>query len=191
MDKIWLEIDYYWQVWREGILWTRHEILKNISYWSEPERIECLEYKVGELEEDIAFIYKRYERMTQQDKSILYKRFILLLVDLPKREKLLKGLKMSLRLLKYPEIVKGNGVSPEMIAQARDYPLSEIVEVNSRGFAHCVNHFPDRHPSMYCKKNFAHCYVCSYSGDVIDVFMKLHKVNFIEAVKKLQGGYNG
>jgi len=65
--------------------------------------------------------------------------------------------------------------------------LSEIVEVNNRGFAHCVAHFPDRHPSMYCKGNWAFCFSCGFSADAIGVFMKVNGVNFVEAVKKLAG----
>jgi len=72
-----------------------------------------------------------------------------------------------------------------MIAQARSFPLGEIVEVNSGGFAHCVSHFPDKHPSMYCKGNWAHCFSCLYSSDVIGVYMKVNGASFVEAVKRL------
>lgn len=38
---------------------------------------------------------------------------------------------------------------------------------------------------MDVRKNFAHCYKCQESGDVIAVYMAAHEVGFIQAVKAL------
>lgn len=77
------------------------------------------------------------------------------------------------------------GTDQGMIDIARDYPIEKLVAVNSRGFASCVWHI-DEHPSMFCRNNFAYCFSCGGSGDVIDICMQIHKVGFQEAVRRLQ-----
>jgi hypothetical protein len=79
---------------------------------------------------------------------------------------------------------KGVTVDDEMIALAREFPLENLVEINPQGFAVCINH-TDSRASMFCKKNYAHCFACGFNADVIGVYQKLHDVNFIEAVKIL------
>lgn len=79
-------------------------------------------------------------------------------------------------------------ITPELIARAREYPIRDLVETNSRGYALCVNPEHDDHsPSMWTKKNFAYCFACNWSGDSIDVAMKVYNLKFPEAVKKLSG----
>lgn len=75
-------------------------------------------------------------------------------------------------------------ITDQMIEEARNYPITELIEVNSQGFALCVNH-QDKNPSMYCRNNYVHCFSCGYTGDVIDVYMKVNNVGFKEAVKEL------
>jgi len=72
-----------------------------------------------------------------------------------------------------------------MIERAREYPLDAIIEVNRRGYALCVAH-PDKNPSMWTKGNYAHCFSCGYTGDPIDVWMKVNGVDFKTAVKGMQ-----
>jgi len=180
----------YWEKLNDSTLLSSNDIRRNISYWARDEQLEYLRWKVDELSEEIGKIHKGYMNLTEKDANILTKKVFVYMSGLKKREKLLGGLTFSLRLMEYPDIVKGNGITPEMIAQARNYPLSEIVEVNSRGFAHCVNHFPDRHPSLYTKGGFAYCFSCGWQGDSIDITMKLFNLTFVEAVRKLLKGKN-
>lgn len=86
------------------------------------------------------------------------------------------------------EIVRlesANHVTKIQIERARQYPISSVLPVSSGGFAKCVNH-DDSKPSMFCKNNFGYCFVCSYRGDVIDIYMRIHGVSFGEAVLNLQ-----
>lgn len=76
------------------------------------------------------------------------------------------------------------GVTDDMIIRAKEYPLERLVEVNNQGFACCIWH-DDKNPSMYCKKNYAHCFSCGKTGDTIDVYMELYNCSFQEAVKAL------
>jgi hypothetical protein len=79
---------------------------------------------------------------------------------------------------------KGN-ITDEMISRAREYPLSNIIEINGRDYARCIDH-DDKNPSMFCRNNYAHCFSCGYTGDPIDVMMKVNGLSFTEAVKEMQ-----
>jgi len=72
------------------------------------------------------------------------------------------------------------------IAKAKQYPIEQLIEFDSGGFARCLNH-EDRTPSMkwYKARNKVHCFSCSGDFDSIDIYMKINNVSLIEAVKKL------
>jgi len=76
-------------------------------------------------------------------------------------------------------------ITDSMIQQAEEYPIENILEINSAGFALCINH-DDRKPSMYCKNNYAHCFSCGWTGNTIKILMKKENLNFKEAVIRLQ-----
>lgn len=80
---------------------------------------------------------------------------------------------------------KGVVITDDMIANAKAFPIGELVEVNRRGYARCIGH-TDQHPSAYCKKNFMHCFVCNKSWDTIAILMERDGLGFREAVMKLQ-----
>ncbi len=72
------------------------------------------------------------------------------------------------------------------IKKAKEYPIEQLIEFNSGGFAKCPNH-SDKTPSLkwYPKRNKAHCFSCSGDFDSIDIYQKIYNVDFNEAVKKL------
>jgi len=76
-----------------------------------------------------------------------------------------------------------NKISDIDIENARNYSLDKLLDIK-KNFALCINH-QDTKPSMYCKKNFAHCFVCGWTGSAIDVVMKLEGLDFVAAVKRL------
>jgi hypothetical protein len=86
------------------------------------------------------------------------------------------------KLVKEIKIFTGKvkGTTPEMIAKAREYPITELVKV-TRGMALCPFH-GDKRPSMDVRKNFYHCYSCGESGDSIDLAMKIKNLTFTQAV---------
>lgn len=90
-------------------------------------------------------------------------------------------LSLIMRIRFMTEDVKGT--SPEMILQARQYPMEKIIE-NQRNFALCPFH-SDKKPSLYIKNNFYYCFSCAASGDTIDLYKKLHSVDFKTAVSAL------
>jgi len=123
--------------------------------------------------------------MTKKDIGILTKKVFLYMADLKKRERLLKGLTMNLRILKFDGGWK-NGITPEMIAIARDYSLRELV--GSEKFpVLCPFHNDIRHPNFYVKDNRGHCFACGVNVDSIDFVMKRDKLSFPEAIRRLNG----
>lgn len=78
-------------------------------------------------------------------------------------------------------------ITDEMIEQAREYPVSDLVEFN-HGKTKCWLH-DDNNPSMYhgTRTNKAVCPVCDRKLGPIDVLMTRDGYTFIEAVKQLCG----
>ena len=77
------------------------------------------------------------------------------------------------------------GITPEMIDQARQYPITSIIEF-SKGRYRCCPFHEDRNPSMTLYKNHVHCFVCNRTWDSISATMALDGVTFREAVLALQ-----
>ncbi len=76
-------------------------------------------------------------------------------------------------------------ITPEMIQAARDYPITQLIELN-RNKARCISGtHEDKNPSMSFKNNYVHCFSCGYHADSIAVAMQLHNLSFPEAVKWL------
>ncbi|MDU0458582.1 MAG: CHC2 zinc finger domain-containing protein [Geobacteraceae bacterium] len=77
------------------------------------------------------------------------------------------------------------GITPEMIDQARQYPITSIIEF-SKGRYRCCPFHEDRNPSMALYENHVHCFVCNLTWDSISATMALDGVTFREAVLALQ-----
>lgn len=78
------------------------------------------------------------------------------------------------------------------IERARQYPLENLLTDIRHNKTNCISgSHEDKHPSMDIRNNFAYCYSCGWRGDAIAVFMKLHAVDFITAVKSLRGHWDG
>lgn len=77
------------------------------------------------------------------------------------------------------------GITPEMIDQARQYPITSIIEF-TKGRYRCCPFHEDRNPSMALYENHVHCFVCNRTWDSISATMALDGVTFREAVLALQ-----
>lgn len=73
------------------------------------------------------------------------------------------------------------------ITKAKAYPIENLIEFNSGGFASCPFHGPEKTPSAkwYPQRNKIHCFGCHVDADSIDVYQKINNVDFIKAVKAL------
>lgn len=80
----------------------------------------------------------------------------------------------------------GNRITQNDIERARQHPLENLLQNIRNGKTHCVSgSHTDKRPSMDTRNNFAYCYSCGFHGDAITVYQKLHSVDFVTAVKKL------
>jgi len=73
------------------------------------------------------------------------------------------------------------------VTHAKSYPIEELLHFNPGGFVSCPFHGPERTPSMkwYPKRNKAHCFAGCGDFDSIDIYQKIHNVDFINAIKAL------
>lgn len=164
--------------------WRRVEypkVQKALAEWKEQEKefgLSCRKrYLFGQLE----------ELRTEQNKLLM--RFYASSMSEEESSRLKVVRKKIFSLGKSLEVLEGKakGITDDMIERAREYPLSRLLDINQQGFALCINH-QDSKPSMFTKKNFAHCFSCQWHGDAIDVYRKIHGCGFPEAVTVLSGG---
>lgn len=76
----------------------------------------------------------------------------------------------------------------DLLTRAKQFPITELVEFNSRGSTRCLWH-SETEASLhyYPKQNKCWCFGgCGRGFDAIDVYQKLHGCGFKEAVNKLQ-----
>ncbi len=106
--------------------------------------------------------------------------------DAVKRIRAIKYLEEQLDYLRFEphQHYRSRRLKPEDVERARAYPLENLVKINRRHMALCPAHF-DHKPSLYCKGNFAYCFVCGFKGDSIKVYSFLNKTSFAESVRRL------
>ena len=162
------------------------EMVKDIQNKIADLKIEC-----GEWGQD-----RRYKYLLEKSLEIDIERDIgtsiylandwntkaLMLWVLSNWEKLQKPLLWEMENMLRP---KDNQITPDMIARAREYPITQLIEF-TRGKTRCISGtHEDKHPSMSLKDNFAHCFSCGYHADSIAVCMQIKNLSFQEAVKWL------
>jgi len=94
----------------------------------------------------------------------------------------------KLKTLTYKK--KGNSITPADVEVAKKYSIYDILGIANHGYKllsiKCPLH-DDQDPSfvIYNEKNTWYCFGCNEGSDSIDLYMKLNKVSFIDAVKYL------
>ena len=149
-------------------------------------RVNYLEGEIKKLENHLMEIERDYvENYKRGDPYWLRK----CLYDLCKPEEIqkkIKNLTFKLRWTKYDKQIDKNRITERMIESARNFPIDQLVEVNSAGFTLCPFH-KDTNPSMFTKNNFFYCFSCLWSGDTIKFIQERDGMNFVSAVKFLCG----
>jgi hypothetical protein len=85
-------------------------------------------------------------------------------------------------------VTQDNEITPEMIARARDTPVTTLVNF-TRGRARCINvDHADNNPSMFygSRTNTVQCPACGFSADAIKICQILSGATFHDAVRRLQ-----
>ncbi len=172
---------------KEGLKELKEEIQKESPHWIKDRRRI---YLVDEIIKCLVFLIpfsEWYRDATNRNVDYLTKRIFLIFFRYEYWKKRLHKFCMEYKftILRKPNENQSK-VTPIMIERAKEYPIEDIVEVNRSGFSLCLEH-DDHHPSMDCRNNFCHCYVCGWSGDSISLYMKKHNVNFATAVEFLSG----
>jgi hypothetical protein len=110
-------------------------------------------------------------------------------ICLPSIEAALKELYQLKKDLYYKSKPKADDeITPDMIARAKEFKITDLVEVDRAGKVCCLIH-KEKTPSMAYnrQRNKLHCFGCGDNMDSIDVYMALNDANFHDAVRKLQG----
>jgi len=170
------------QLWKAEIQKTVNEFKEELGDYGKCLRLSALYEQLYDIEDEIIWRHEEYEKIMKNDGAYLDRAFIGR--PLPMLEKKLKQLEMGIRCLVYEKSIKKGDITGEMIARAKAYPIENLLNIKCH-MALCLNH-SESHPSMNCKNNFVYCHSCGWTGDVIDVRMKLENLNFVEAVKSLQ-----
>jgi hypothetical protein len=109
-------------------------------------------------------------------------------ICLPEIETALKELRQLKADLFYKTKPKAEDeITPDMIARAKEYKITDLIEVDRAGKVCCLVH-TEKTPSMAYnrQRNKLHCFGCGANMDSIDVYMALNNANFHDAVRKLQ-----
>lgn len=147
-------------------------------------RLAFLQPQIKHLEREIWGAQRRIERSNDPLVKALTASFI------KDQEKELRPLKVEATALlnhvngKGAVLVTG-AITPEMIEQARQYPITSIIEF-PKGRHRCCPFHKDSNPSMALYEDHVHCFVCNRSWDSISATMELDDVSFREAVLALQ-----
>lgn len=77
-------------------------------------------------------------------------------------------------------------ITPDMIEQARQYPIEDLIQFDRQHKAVAFCH-EDNHPSLswHRAKNRATCFPCGKSFNPIDVLIQRDGITFPDAVKRL------
>jgi len=158
-----------------------------------PEHKEILQRQ----NKDILEYLKQNEKVRKQCEDIIYRkakkeseefwRMIAeeLIIKVNREEYWKRRLKRNQMALSPSKSRKG--VTEEMIARAKEYPVEELIEFN-RNVARCPFHNETTASLHYYKKdNKCHCFGgCNKSYDSIAIYQQLNNCSFVQAVERLQ-----
>jgi len=144
-------------------------------------RLKYLSEEIKSISYILKEILKSLQVLTEKKVSLEAKQFFLDVTEYEKKENYRRKL---LNEFEHRTEKRDLTIDHFRIQKAREYPISELLEIDRKGFAHCINH-DDKKASMYCKNNFAHCFSCGWTGDSIAIIMLQENLNFIEAVQFL------
>ena len=171
----------YWRIEYPKVLKKLEQLKKENYVKYKKKRIKHLKSTVQLYE-----FFLKHVNSIVVDKNLTYLEKKLEIELYGKYRKKLKMFKNEIKRLKGN--VSKKGLTELQIQNARNYPISNLVEFNRANKSKCVFH-EDKNPSMHYYKdsNSVYCFSCHKSGDAIEVTRALCNLNFKEAVSRLSG----
>jgi len=185
------DIHNWWLVESSKIIKARYKeisiVRRNIREWAaQPELAEFakkarLRYLKKQLSDAVSEFEKNREKYILAAQSgVVAEELVPLAENLSKK---INGYKREITIMEGGGNVEGV-ITDEMLQEAREYPIENIMEVGVNGRCKCVFHGGEDY-NMDIRKNYGYCYVCGRSSDPIGIYMALHGVGFREAVLRL------
>jgi len=128
-----------------------------------------------------------WEFLDRYDDDKRREKMLEMLLDGEKVIKLIKEVvKLQGKIISLRHSDKGRPDMTEDIRKAKEYPLTELIELNTNNVTRCPFH-EDRNPSMryYPESNTVYCFSCHRSWDTIAFVMERDGMTFSETVRKL------
>jgi hypothetical protein len=173
--------DYYFKVEKPKVNKHVSEFKAEIGARGRCWRLDYLYDCLIELDLELAERQKAYQKSIEDDR--VYIERALIASYIPQIEKGIAKLEREINFIVKGVQLTTDDVTPEMIEQARQYPIESLIEAK-RHMAICSFH-DDHQPSMGIKNNRFHCFACGAKGDVIEFVMKRDGLSFKDAVKFL------
>lgn len=172
---------HYYRVEMSGVRQHISEFKEKMGGWGKCKRLDYLYERLIEFDIELIERQRDYQRSIEQDMPYIERALIASYI--PEIEKEIKKLEREIDFIVRGSQVLNQRITPDMIQQARDYPIENFIEVK-RGMSLCPFH-EDHNPSMSIRNNFYHCFACGAKGDVIEFTMKRDGMAFKDAVKLL------
>lgn len=108
-----------------------------------------------------------------------------LIKDILRLEKEIRWFKLGLIV----DDARQSGLTEDQIQQARDFPVTELIDTKKVRMMWCCPFHEDKTPSFHIyPDNGWHCFACAAHGkNAIDFVIKKNKLGFVDAVKFLIG----
>ena len=161
------------------------EIIGVSPDWAAERRIDYLIERCAEYRTELDFARMRWAKNVKDGVSLTERLTEWYLADVPKLEKKLKryGKELVMRL----RGEEWGNLSIEEIELARQADIRDFAD-SRNGMINCINpaHQDDK-PSMSISRGFANCFACGWHGNVIDFVMTKYNIDFVKAVRMLNG----
>ena len=154
--------------------------------WVKERKLEYLLDKKSFIDAKIIELEKYYLKSVEKDESYQKRETLFDTANYNKLIKERKRLDTQVYWLKYRGESENGKITPQDIVNAENYPIENLIEINSAGFAKCVNpNHQDNRPSMYCRNNYVYCFSCGFTANAIKLAQTIWGTSFVETVKKL------
>ena len=173
--------------------WTRERGWETPSTILKPLLASLLyRHRLSLIAEEIDGTIDRMMLLSERIQTVIEEGNLVALLLLKERqdEELNKLVSLQRLLDREGPLAKKDDNTDRQIANAREYPMEELLSsygcVVKFRRTRCPVHEGKNPSSFEMKGNRGRCHSCSWTGDSIDLVMKMEGCSFMEAVRKLQ-----